>query len=612
MKTFVLLILTVLILFADKIEVQSRISYFEQKDSSINIDIQKQVFQKYDVKYSNFGFSNSIYWLKVELKNVSKEFKREALCIPYTLLDYIDIYELKEGVLVLKRQYGDLRVYNNDALIPDPTFIVGLEEKESKTYYYKIQTEGSMNLELLVKSYEDFINYSLEKSIILGFYFGAIVIMLLYNFILYLFLAEKTYLYYLLFHGNYLLFTLSLNGISAAYIWNDYPFINTLAIPLLMSIGSALAVVFTLVFLDIKGMSPKLYKILYSLFILNSIMSIAVFFLSYHNSSILSSALSLLSIVLILGSSIYSHFISKNPYAKFFATAWGVLLLGILIIHFRNLGILPVNLFTSYSPLIGAFFELTLLSIALAYRYTVQQKELHSKNHLLYKQSRLASMGEMLNNIAHQWRQPLNRINLSLSVIDDVNKSQYGENTLISKKIDDSEKNIAYMSQTIDDFSGFFRPNKEKNLFEIVKVIDKALKLLESRLGNIQVVRQDDNSLKIFGYENEYVQVLLIILNNAIDNFEIKNRVDRELSIQTQKSEDKVSVIVIDNGGGIQSQYIESVFDPYFSTKVKKEGTGIGLYMAKMLIEDSMHGELKVSSNAGKSSFEIKVSGEEI
>ena len=436
--------------------------------------------------------------------------------------------------------------------------------------------------------------------------------MLLYNFILYLFLADKTYLYYLLFHANYLLFTLSLNGISAAYIWNDYPFINTLAVPLLMSIGSSLAVIFTLIFLDIKVSSPKLYKMLYSLFILNVIMSISVFIISYRDSSILASAISLLSIILILGSSIYSHFISKNPYAKFFAVAWGVLLLGIFIIHFRNLGILPVNLFTSYSPQIGAFFELTLLSIALAYRYTVQKEELLSKSHLLYKQSRLASMGAMINNIAHQWRQPLNRINLSLSVIDDVCKTEYGENALISKKIDDSEKNIAYMSQTIDDFAGFFRPDKEKYSFEIVEVIDKTLKLLESRLESVKVVRQEDKSLKIFGYENEYVQVLLIILNNAIDNFEIKNRNDREINIQTQESDNKISVKIIDNGGGIDQKNIENIFDPYFSTKVKKEGTGIGLYMAKMLIEDSMHSELKVVSYAGKSSFEIKVKEKDI
>ena len=171
MKTFVLLILSVLILSANKMEVESKISYFEQKNASENINIQEQLFQKYDVKHSNFGFTNSTYWLKIELKNVSNQSEKVALYLPYTLLDYIDIYELKEGALVLKREYGDLRVYNNDAIIPDPTFLLNLEKQEVKTYYYKVQTEGSMNLQLLIKPYAKFISYSLKKSIILGFYF---------------------------------------------------------------------------------------------------------------------------------------------------------------------------------------------------------------------------------------------------------------------------------------------------------------------------------------------------------------------------------------------------------------------------------------------------------
>lgn len=586
-------------------DVKSSIKYFEQKDITKSIDITKEKFSLYDSKKSNFGFTKSIYWLKIDIKNLSNETTKNALVIPYNLLDYIDIFQLKNNHLTLKRQFGDLREYKNDGSLPDPTFVVSLKPNESKVFFYKIQTQGSMNIELNIKSYKEFENYSLEKSIILSFYFGAIFIMLIYNFILYLMIKDKSYLYYLLFHIDYLFFTLSLNGISAAYIWPTVPFINSFAIVVLMSIGSSLAVIFTIEFLNIKKQSPKLYKLLMGLFWINVVMTFSIIFLGYHISSMLTSLVSLISILIILPSSIYSHFVSKNPNAKFFALAWGILLIGIFIIHFRNIGVLPVNVFTSYSPLIGAFMELTLLSIALAYRYNIQKQQIAIKDNILEKQSRHASMGEMISNIAHQWRQPINRINLSLEVIEEIIKDDKIDNPIINKRIDNSKKNIQYMSQTIDDFSNFFSPNKSKNKFNIYETINKALNLLQSRTSNITIDLKIDKEINFYGFENEFVQILLVILNNAIDNFELTNQKEKNINIVTKKENDNISISICDNGGGISKENINYIFDPYFTTKFKTQGTGIGLYMAKTLIETSMNGKLNVTSNKGKTTFII-------
>jgi len=377
-------------------------------------------------------------------------------------------------------------------------------------------------------------------------------------------------------------------------------------VPLLMSIGSSIAVLFTIEFLNIKSCSLKLYKFLKTLFWANVIMSILVLVLSYRLSSTLASLLSIISIIVILSSSIYSHFSSKNPYAKFFALAWGSLLMGIFIIHFRNLGFFPVNTFTSYSPLIGAFVELTLLALVLAYRYNIQQEELTQKNSMLFKQSKLASMGEMISNIAHQWRQPLNRVNLSLAVISQVLVNRGIEDKTIATKIKNSEDNIQYMSQTINDFSDFFAPNKVKSSFIIDEAVKKALVLLESRVKDINIYHsKSKDTLTIHGYENEYIQVILVILNNAIDNFDTTDIQQKDIHIDITQSDKQVTLNIKDNGGGISKDVIEHIFEPYFTTKFKKEGTGIGLYMAKMLIENSMHGELKVSSKDRQSCFKI-------
>jgi len=605
MKYILLLVFIITSLFSQNLGIKSSIGYFEQVDDTQKLDITLQEFSPLIATKSNFGFKMSTYWLKVDVQNNSDKIKKEVLFFPYPSLDFIDIYELENKELLLKREYGDLRVFRNDGLIPDPSFIFTLKPQEAKTYYFRIKTQGVMNIQLVLNSDDEFHKHSIEKSIMTSLYFGAVFIMLIYNFLLYTYIKDRSYLYYIIFHVDYFVFLLALHGIGSTYFWNNTPFLNTFMIPLLMSIGSTLAVLFTIEFLNIKSSNPKLYKYLYILFWINVLVTLAGLLTSYHSSVLFTTLASLVSIVSIIYAGLHSHFLAKNPYAKIFTFAWGSLLLGIFIIHFRNLGILPYNLFTSYSPFFGAFLELTLLSIALAYRYNIQRQALNTKDNMLYKQSRLASMGEMISNISHQWRQPLNRVNLSLAVIKEVIQEKEIDKEFLALKIKNSEENIEYMSQTIEDFANFFAPNKKREAFSIYKTIDKALKLLESRVKDVTIHMPKDKNLELFGFENEYIQIILVILNNALDNFEIKNINQKDIYISIKNKEEIVSITITDNGGGIEKKDIEYIFDPYFTTKFKKEGTGIGLYMAKMLIENSMNGKLKVYSSNGETSFEI-------
>ena len=230
----------------------------------------------------------------------------------------------------------------------------------------------------------------------------------------------------------------------------------------------------------------------------------------------------------------------------------------------------------------------------------------HQKDEVLFHQSKLASMGEMLGNISHQWRQPLNRVNLSLSVIESCLRDDNIDKEFIENKINSAQNNIFYMSQTIDDFSNFFTPNKKMQECDIVNTTDKVLKLLENRLLNIELNLNSNNQEIIFEiFENELMQVLLIILNNAIDNFEIKAIDNPTITIDISKSDKNLILKISDNGSGIKKENLDKVFEPYFTTKFKSEGTGLGLYMTKMLIEESMGGEIKVLSDEIGATFII-------
>ncbi len=256
--------------------------------------------------------------------------------------------------------------------------------------------------------------------------------------------------------------------------------------------------------------------------------------------------------------------------------------------------------------------ELAAYKETLEIKVQEQVDQINRQNDFIAQQARLASMGEMINNIAHQWRQPLNRINSNVAVISSVLRSANTDRTLLARKITNIKLNTKYMSDTIEDFSNFFHPDKQRTSFKVHKVLQGALKLIESRIKGVDIIIDADKSITLFAFEKEYQQVLLAILNNAIDNFESKGVKRRRIEITINADEAIVSLQIEDNGGGIGKADIAHIFDPYYTTKHPQLGTGLGLYMAKMLVENSMGGQLSVKNSNGGASFKVELTKEVI
>jgi signal transduction histidine kinase len=231
------------------------------------------------------------------------------------------------------------------------------------------------------------------------------------------------------------------------------------------------------------------------------------------------------------------------------------------------------------------------------------------KTNMLLQQSKLALMGEMISNIAHQWRQPLNSISL---IINNINISKaFGkldDNQLDSsmKKIED---NLQFMSKTIDDFRNFYKPNKQKEQFSIKESILLARSIVEAGFEDkgIALDINIDQDIHINGHKNEFSQVIVTLLENSKDALLSRKIQSPKISIDLKSKNNKLLLVLEDNAGGIDEQIISKIFDPYFTTKHKTQGTGLGLYIANMIIK-SIDGNIDVSNTKDGVRFEVVVS----
>lgn len=253
------------------------------------------------------------------------------------------------------------------------------------------------------------------------------------------------------------------------------------------------------------------------------------------------------------------------------------------------------------------FLELEEQNKELEKLINLEVEKNRQKDKIMFQQNKMAAMGEMLNNIAHQWRQPLMEISSLFIPIQakidfdlDIDKKELNQ-TII--KLNEITK---YMSNTIDDFKNFFATTKEKEEFKLSSQINASLNILSSSLKNNNIMLDIivKKNPTIYGYKNEYTQVLINIINNAKDILIQRKIKNPKIIITIDETEDEVIICVEDNGGGVKVKPIEDIFKPFF-TYEKMNGTGIGLFMSKLIIENNMNGILWVENKNDGALFKI-------
>ena len=239
------------------------------------------------------------------------------------------------------------------------------------------------------------------------------------------------------------------------------------------------------------------------------------------------------------------------------------------------------------------------------------QKEIEKnrqKEKMLFWQSRMASLGQMLANIAHQWRQPLTELNLALYNLKKSFQKQDEESFL--EYYDESKKAILNMSNTIEDFTNFFNPDKEKSSFLLEDAINESLLIMKKMIEQNEInIQTQFTPINIMGVSNELSQVIINLIKNSKEAYVEKNIENRSIDIQlSEDSHQNFAIIEItDNAGGINEEIFDKIFEPYFTTKHASVGTGLGLFMSKMIIEKGFNGTLNVEQISNGSKFIITI-----
>ncbi|QKF80531.1 sensor histidine kinase [Halarcobacter ebronensis] len=487
------------------------------------------------------------------------------------------------------RLNDDYPLIKIDKDINEPLILVFKANNNLPKFYIKIYNELEYNYILK------------NEKIFFGISYGILLCAFLYNLVFYLSNKKRAFLYYSIL--QLLLFFLLLIMYKEMFIFSCITTVNEKiidsSISILINFILFFSILFNLEFLDTKKYTPSIHK---ALKVLALIIIINSFMILFSQSLNIFEYISLHYVILIL---IFSAFVvlkRGNKTAIIYLIGWALLF---SIVFFSETNFFEMN--DLYLLHIGIPLESLIFSLALGLKIRQIELEKQQNETLLINQSKLASMGEMIGNIAHQWRQPLTHLSYIIMNIKAAYDNNKLNNEYISKKSEEANRQIEFMSQTIDDFRNFFKTSKLQSDFSLIECIKENIRLLNEsfKVLDIEIKLFYKKDFQINTYKGQLSQVIFNLLNNAKDEF-IKNKtINPKIVIELSKTDKYFIIKIIDNAGGIEEKILKKIFEPYFTTK--ESGLGIGLYMSKIIIEKNMKGKLEVVNRKDGAEFIISL-----
>ncbi|MFW3354411.1 ATP-binding protein [Aliarcobacter butzleri] len=433
------------------------------------------------------------------------------------------------------------------------------------------------------------LEFDINQIIFYGITFGILIMTIAYTLIRYIYSKEIFYISYCFMQIFSLVYIVAYSKLyQISYFVQEFSLV----------LASVFAVIFAVNYYEGKFL-PKVSN--YKELILNTfLLNVVILTAFYHY--ILFEYLPYTIIYAILFISIIFNLKQGFKPTLIYVIGWSIFCIVLFIFDFKNryIGL-------GYFDLVLVVFalEAMLFTISIAYKYNDLKKQNKEFEKMILQQSKFVKSGEMIANITHQFRQPLNNISYILINLKKRFESEKLDKIFFDKKINQANEQLNFLSKTIDDFKEFYLQEKEKDNFFVKDSIQNALTILNPDLQkdniNLNLKFETFEDIKIFGVKNELSQVILSLVSNSIDA--LKNRHNPKISINVVSSSAEVIIEILDNAGGIKAKNLKKIFEPYFSTK--EEGTGIGLYLSKIIIEESFGGKLQVQNVKDGAKFSI-------
>ena len=563
--------------------------------------LEERIWTKNKKSFTSPAHLNDAYWARIKIKNISKVGQTYYLKAENQFTYKIDYYLVVNKKIIDHIEDGVTsknfnRPFNTNHML----FPLYINANSQVEVYFKIRNYNKININFTLVSKDYLLDYYQTYNILEGMFFGGMLLMLLYNLFLYFLLRVRAYLYYVTYVFSLSIYFIGIFGFSQRYFESS---------TYIFYISSGAFFVFLTLFvqsiLNLKEKLPHIHKVL-NLFIIYFIGTTLTNIYVLEIQSFISAQLlfniyfSLVPIFVltIIGSTYYLAYFKEDSIAKFYSIIWSIMALVGLFLPLQYLNIINTNIPVDYIFQFLILLEVLFFSFILAYKINLIEREKKEQAQLLVQQNKLASMGEAITMIAHQWRQPLCEINGTILNMDIDHRNEKLSDKKFTQYLDTIELTTEYMSQTINDFIDYFKHSKKLETFTLDQLIHGTLNLISSTTKeSLHITYIEHPSMILNSYRSELIQALLIVINNSIDACSQNTSEKISKIIISVESTDKHIVISIkDNGVGIPSEILDKIYDPYFTTKHKSKGTGLGLYILKMIIEESMQGKVELKS----------------
>ncbi|MEN8302511.1 MAG: 7TM diverse intracellular signaling domain-containing protein [Campylobacterota bacterium] len=593
--------------YIDKKIEDFNISYLVDKNSSHTIQTIRNM--QFNGISNRHAFSGKIgtTWYKIDLKNITKVQKEVFLHNRFAYFSReINIFEFSNGKQVNQERYNILEEKSSNKLTGNTlVYEMMIPPKSESTIFIKNSPMVSslFNLNIYDKK-------SSTQALVDEHFYSIVIISIMltlafYNATLYFFNKRKEFLFYALYMVTPAIGLMYKYGLlfSHFHFYGEKTYwFNITAI-----LMAAFLALFLKQVLNTKEMNKKIDHLLNSVLYLVMInVAIAlVIDLTFAIEVFKYIFVYTLSIVLYLG---YYLFKTSHPLAKIFSIAYLFYMSGMIITILAMSGAIEMNFFTFHSGGIGLIIEGLLFSYLMHYNIKILEQKIRDQKEIIISKNKKAQLGDMISAITHQWKQPLSRITSITSLLEfKIGKNSKIPTKELSEKISQINSNTVFLSDTIDDFKDFFNPSVVAKECDVAVVIQKAIELsVDDTMTKEITISTDLNfTKKISIYKNELLHIILNILQNSKEAFKRSENEIKIIKIIGYMQDEKIYIDIIDNAGGIDEESLPFIFNEHYTTKEKKPGSGIGLYLSKIILEDHLKGSIEVKNINDGAMFRI-------